>query len=220
MSLNPQKMFNDKFGSPEQQNEEGFKQVFPNTVPHKKQVESLCKDVDLSKLGMSITIPTQEEGKEVPATAYTINVPTKKGVEKWSFCTTSYFELSNGDIKRHCASISDELSKWGYALAVYSQLLDLKETEFDVWVKLQTNSVRANLLSSQPKAPTERYIEEMAIAQNYEEYVKRTSEIATLKNTKEMIRLAIVEPLKEKGKQLTNIVEVLKLVKGDNINDK
>lgn len=217
MSLNPQKMFNDKFGSPEQQNEEGFKQVFPNTVPHKKQVESLCKDVDLSKLGMSITIPTQEEGK---ATAYTINVPTKKGVEKWSFCTTSYFELSNGDIKRHCASISDELSKWGYALAVYSQLLDLKETEFDVWVKLQTNSVRANLLSSQPKAPTERYIEEMAIAQNYEEYVKRTSEIATLKNTKEMIRLAIVEPLKEKGKQLTNIVEVLKLVKGDNINDK
>ena len=31
MSLNPQKMFNDKFGSTEQQNEQHFNQVFPKT---------------------------------------------------------------------------------------------------------------------------------------------------------------------------------------------
>ena len=96
MSLNPQKMFNDKFGSPEQQNEEGFRQVFPNTVSHKKQIESLCKEVDLSKLGSSVNISTQEEGKEVPATAYTIHVPTVKGVEKWTFCKmTAYHEAGH-----------------------------------------------------------------------------------------------------------------------------
>ena len=214
MGLNPQKMFNDKFGSPEQQNEEGFKQVFPKINMSAKRIEDLCKDVDLSKLGCEVSIPDGNDG-EVPATVYKINVPLKDGIKEWTFCATNLLAKQETPLVTRCTNVFYELSKWGYAYAVYSQLVNLKENEYEVWVKLLTNNARANLQALQQKAPTEKYVEELAIAQNYEEYVKRTSQIATLKNTREMIRLAIIEPLKEEGRQLTNIIEVLKLKIGE-----
>ena len=211
MSLNPQKMFNDKFGSTEQQNEQHFNQVFSktNTNNFAQVTETISNNFDVSKFIFKADgDPTLGE-----SVTYTIGVPVNGNVENWTFNIQALFTM--GTIEKQCKEIALALSKWGYAYTVYSQMLQAKEDDYEVWLKMLMNNTRASLLSMQSKSPTEKYIEELTIAQNYQEYVKKASQIATLKNTREMIRLAILEPLKEQGEQITNLIEVFKIMKGE-----
>lgn len=211
MSLNPQKMFNDKFGSTEQQNEQHFNQVFPktNTNNFVQVTETISNNFDVSKFIFKADgDPTLGE-----SVTYTIGVPVNGNVENWTFNIQALSTM--GTIEKQCKEIALALSKWGYAYTVYSQMLQAKEDDYEVWLKMLMNNTRASLLSMQSKSPTEKYIEELTIAQNYQEYVKKASQIATLKNTREMIRLAILEPLKEQGEQITNLIEVFKIMKGE-----
>ena len=211
MSLNPQKMFNDKFGSTEQQNEQHFNQVFPktNTNNFAQVTETISNNFDVSKFIFKADgDPTLSE-----SVTYTISVPVNGNVENWTFNIQALSTI--GTIEKQCKEIALALSKWGYAYTVYSQMLQAKEDDYEVWLKMLMNNTRASLLSMQSKSPTEKYIEELTIAQNYQEYVKKASQIATLKNTREMIRLAILEPLKEQGEQITNLIEVFKIMKGE-----
>lgn len=211
MSLNPQKMFNDKFGSTEQQNEQHFNQVFPktNTNNFAQVTETISNNFDVSKFIFKADgDPTLGESM-----TYTISVPVNGNVENWTFNIQALSTM--GTIEKQCKEIALALSKWGYAYTVYSQMLQAKEDDYEVWLKMLMNNTRASLLSMQSKSPTEKYIEELTIAQNYQEYVKKASQIATLKNTREMIRLAILEPLKEQGEQITNLIEVFKIMKGE-----
>lgn len=211
MSLNPQKMFNDKFGSTEQQNEQHFNQVFPktNTNNFAQVTETISNNFDVSKFIFKADgDPTLGE-----SVTYTISVPVNGNVENWTFNIQALSTM--GTIEKQCKEIALALSKWGYAYTVYSQMLQAKEDDYEVWLKMLMNNTRASLLSMQSKSPTEKYIEELTIAQNYQEYVKKASQIATLKNTREMIRLAILEPLKEQGEQITNLIEVFKIMKGE-----
>lgn len=211
MSLNPQKMFNDKFGSTEQQNEQHFNQVFPktNTNNFAQVTETISNNFDVSKFIFKADgDPTLGE-----SVTYTIGVPVNGNVENWTFNIQALSTM--GTIEKQCKEIALALSKWGYAYTVYSQMLQAKEDDYEVWLKMLMNNTRASLLSMQSKSPTEKYIEELTIAQNYQEYVKKASQIATLKNTREMIRLAILEPLKEQGEQITNLIEVFKIMKGE-----
>lgn len=211
MSLNPQKMFNDKFGSTEQQNEQHFNQVFPktNTNNFAQATETISNNFDVSKFIFKAEgDPTLGE-----SVTYTIGVPVNGNVENWTFNIQALSTM--GTIEKQCKEIALALSKWGYAYTVYSQMLQAKEDDYEVWLKMLMNNTRASLLSMQSKSPTEKYIEELTIAQNYQEYVKKASQIATLKNTREMIRLAILEPLKEQGEQITNLIEVFKIMKGE-----
>lgn len=211
MSLNPQKMFNDKFGSTEQQNEQQFNQVFPktNTNNFVQVTETISNNFDISKFIFKVDgDPTLGE-----SVTYTISVPVNDSVENWTFNLQALSTM--GAVENQCKEIALALSKWGYAYTAYSQMLQAKEDDYEVWLKMLMNNTRASLLSMQSKSPTEKYIEELTIAQNYQEYVKKASQIATLKNTREMIRLAILEPLKEQGKQITNLIEVFKITKGE-----
>ena len=204
-------MFNDKFGSTEQQNEQHFNQVFPktNTNNFAQVTETISNNFDVSKFIFKADgDPTLGE-----SVTYTIGVPVNGNVENWTFNIQALFTM--GTIEKQCKEIALALSKWGYAYTVYSQMLQAKEDDYEVWLKMLMNNTRASLLSMQSKSPTEKYIEELTIAQNYQEYVKKASQIATLKNTREMIRLAILEPLKEQGEQITNLIEVFKIMKGE-----
>lgn len=204
-------MFNDKFGSTEQQNEQHFNQVFPktNTNNFAQVTETISNNFDVSKFIFKADgDPTLGE-----SVTYTISVPVNGNVENWTFNIQALSTM--GTIEKQCKEIALALSKWGYAYTVYSQMLQAKEDDYEVWLKMLMNNTRASLLSMQSKSPTEKYIEELTIAQNYQEYVKKASQIATLKNTREMIRLAILEPLKEQGEQITNLIEVFKIMKGE-----
>ena len=208
MTVNPQKMFNDKFGSPEQQNEQSFKQVFPSS-PTPTVIEDLCKNTDLSNLVCAVI----KDDNTPFNIKYRIGVPVAQKVQTWEYDSGVPADISYENLEKHCKEVFYELSKWGYALAVYSQIIQLKETELELWFKLQTSTTRTNFLATSTKAPTEKFIEEMTIAQNYQEYSTRATQLATLKNTKEVIRQGIVEPLKEKSRQITNLVEVLKITR-------
>lgn len=198
--MDPQKMYNDKFGSTEEQNKESFKQVFPNKVNAK--VEDIIKDFDLSKLAC-----LEQDNLHI-----TIGVPVNGNIENWTY-TLKEDDISIQNVIEYNKKVSLDLAKWGYALAIYNQVYSIEEVNFELWLKCLTNTTRQGLLALNQKAPTEKYIEELTIAQNYDSYLKKQIQLLTIKNTKDLIRQAIVEPLNVKAKQLTNIVEIIKITK-------